>query len=329
MTFATKALIALSTAALGSTAIAGAALAESAINGAGATFPAPFYQSAFAGLASTGVKVNYQSVGSGAGVRQFIAGTVDFAASDEPIKASDAAKVKRGVIQFPAIGGTIAIGYNKADCPALKLTQKQLADVFMGTIKTWDQLKCGKGPITVAHRSDGSGTTFAFTNSLAAFSSDWKGKVGAGKSVNWPVGVGGKGNEGVAGVLTNTPGSIGYINQAYVKGAIKAAAIQNKAGNFVKPNLKSGSAALSNIKLDSMLAGEDFNPAGADSYPMSTLTWILAYEKGNGSKAGTIRKALLHLLSPASQNKADDIGYVPLRGSVIDSSRKAVSKIGQ
>jgi len=329
MTFATKALIALSTAALGSTAIAGAALAESAINGAGATFPAPFYQSAFAGLASTGVKVNYQSVGSGAGVRQFIAGTVDFAASDEPIKASDAAKVKRGVIQFPAIGGTIAIGYNKADCPALKLTQKQLADVFMGTIKTWDQLKCGKGPITVAHRSDGSGTTFAFTNSLAAFSSDWKGKVGAGKSVNWPVGVGGKGNEGVAGVLTNTPGSIGYINQSYVKGAIKAAAIQNKAGNFVKPNLKSGSAALSNIKLDSMLAGEDFNPAGADSYPMSTLTRILAYEKVNGSKAGTIRKALLHLLSPASQNKADDIGYVPLRGSVIDSSRKAVSKIGQ
>jgi phosphate transport system substrate-binding protein len=329
MTFATKALIALSTAALGSTAIAGAALAESAINGAGATFPAPFYQSAFAGLASTGVKVNYQSVGSGAGVRQFIAGTVDFAASDEPIKASDAAKVKRGVIQFPAIGGTIAIGYNKADCPALKLTQNQLAEVFMGTIKTWDQLKCGKGPITVAHRSDGSGTTFAFTSSLSAFSSAWKGKVGAGKSVNWPVGVGGKGNEGVAGVLTNTPGSIGYINQAYVKGAIKAAAVQNKAGNFVKPNLKSGSAALSNIKLDSMLAGEDFNPAGADSYPMSTLTWILAYEKGNGSKAGTIRKALLHLLSPASQNKADDIGYVPLRGSVIESSRKAVAKIGQ
>ena len=201
MTFATKALIALSTAALGSTAIAGAALAESAINGAGATFPAPFYQSAFAGLASTGVKVNYQSVGSGAGVRQFIAGTVDFAASDEPIKASDAAKVKRGVIQFPAIGGTIAIGYNKSDCPALKLTQNQLAEVFMGTIKTWDQLKCGKGPITVAHRSDGSGTTFAFTSSLATFSSAWKGKVGAGKSVNWPVGVGGKGNEGVRGVL--------------------------------------------------------------------------------------------------------------------------------
>jgi phosphate transport system substrate-binding protein len=324
MTFAKKALILGTLAALGAGATASA---QNTLNGAGATFPAPFYQRAFADMASKGVQVNYQSVGSGAGVRQFVAGTVDFGATDEPIKASEAAKVKRGVVQFPAVGGTIAVAFNKADCKGLKLTQKQVADIFLGTITSWDQLKCGKGKLTVAHRSDGSGTTFAFTSSLAAFSPAWKGKVGAGKSVSWPVGVGGKGNEGVSGILQNTPGSIGYVNQAFVRGNIKAAAIQNKEGNFVMPDLKSGAAALNNIVLDGNLAGEDFNPAGAGSYPISTLTWILAYKEGNGLKGGAIRKAMLHLLGPA-QSQADDLGYVPLRGSILKAAKAAVSKIG-
>jgi phosphate transport system substrate-binding protein len=324
MTFAKKALALGTLATLG---VAASASAQSTLNGAGATFPAPFYQRAFAGLASQGVQVNYQSVGSGAGVRQFIAGTVDFGATDEPIKDAEAAKVKRGVVQFPAVGGTIAIGYNKPDCKGLKLTQKQAVDIFLGKITTWDQLKCGKGKITVAHRSDGSGTTFAFTNSLSAFSSEWKSKVGEGKSVKWPVGVGGKGNEGVAGVISNTPGALGYVNQSYVKGSIKAAALQNKDGNFVLPNLASGAAALNNIRLNSELAGEDANPAGAKSYPISTLTWILAYEKGNGMKAGAIRKAMLHLLGPA-QNQADELGYVPLRGDILKKAKAAVARIG-
>ncbi len=324
MTFAKKALALGTLATLG---VAASASAQSTLNGAGATFPAPFYQRAFAGLASQGVQVNYQSVGSGAGVRQFIAGTVDFGATDEPIKDAEAAKVKRGVVQFPAVGGTIAIGYNKPDCKGLKLTQKQTVDIFLGKISTWDQLKCGKGKITVAHRSDGSGTTFAFTNSLSAFSSEWKSKVGEGKSVKWPVGVGGKGNEGVAGVISNTPGALGYVNQSYVKGSIKAAALQNKDGNFVLPNLASGAAALNNIRLNSELAGEDANPAGAKSYPISTLTWILAYEKGNGMKAGAIRKAMLYLLGSA-QNQADELGYVPLRGDILKKAKAAVARIG-
>ena len=324
MTFAKKALTIGTLVSLG---VAASASAQSTLNGAGATFPAPFYQRAFAALSGQGVQVNYQSVGSGAGVRQFVAGTVDFGASDEPIKDAEAAKVKRGVVQFPAVGGTIAIAYNKADCKGLKLTQKQAVDIFLGNIKTWDQLKCGKGKITVAHRSDGSGTTFAFTNSLSAFSAEWKSRVGEGKSVKWPVGVGGKGNEGVAGVIANTPGSIGYLNQSYVRGAIKAAALQNKAGNFVLPNLASGAAALNNIRLNADLAGEDPNPAGARSYPISTLTWILAYEKGNGSKAGAIRKAMLHLLGPA-QNQADDLGYVPLKGDILRRAKAAVARIG-
>jgi len=324
MTFAKKALAIGTLASLG---VAASASAQSTLNGAGATFPAPFYQRAFAGLASQGVMVNYQSVGSGAGVRQFIAGTVDFGATDEPINDAEAAKVKRGVVQFPAVGGTIAIAYNKADCNGLKLPQKQAVDIFLGKITTWDQLKCGKGKITVAHRSDGSGTTFAFTNSLSAFSPEWKSKVGEGKSVKWPVGVGGKGNEGVAGVISNTPGALGYINQAFVKGPIKAAALQNRDGNFVLPNLASGSAALNNIRLNSELAGEDANPAGAKSYPISTLTWILAYEKGNGMKAGAIRKAMLHLLGPA-QNQADELGYVPLKGDILKKAKAAVARIG-
>jgi phosphate transport system substrate-binding protein len=261
-------------------------------------------------------------------VRQFLAGTVDFGATDEPIKPAEAAKVARGVIQFPVVGGTIAVAYNKADCPALNLTQKQLAAIFLGEIKTWEQLKCGKGPIAVAHRSDGSGTTFAFTNSLSAFSPAWKSKVGEGKSVNWPVGLGGKGNEGVAGILNNTPGSIGYLNQAFVKGKLKAAALQNRSGAFVKPGLRGGQAALANIQLNDMLAGEDANPAGASSYPISTLTWILAYQKGNGAKAPTIRKAMEYLLGPG-QARADDLGYVPLQGSLLIQSRRAVSRIGK
>ncbi len=327
MTFAKKAFTtaAVSAAAAG---IALPVLAQATINGAGASFPAAFYQRAFAGVANK-VRVNYQSVGSGAGVRQFVAGSVDFGATDEPIKASEAAKVKRGVIQFPAVGGTIAVAFNKADCKSLKLTQQQVVDIFLGTINTWDQLKCGKGKLTVAHRSDGSGTTFAFTNSLSAFSSVWKSKVGEGKSVKWPVGVGGKGNEGVAGLISNTPGSIGYLNQAYVKGAIKAAAVQNKAGKFVLPTEATGAAALNNITLDDRLAGEEPNPAGANSYPISTLTWILAYKTGNGDKAPAIREAMMYLLSPRAQNQAESLGYVPLKGSILKASKQAVGQIGR
>jgi phosphate transport system substrate-binding protein len=327
MTFTKKALI-LSGCSLAAAALVAPVLAQATISGAGATFPAPFYQRAFAGIASK-VRVNYQSVGSGAGVRQFIAGSVDFGATDEAISAADRGKVSRGVVQFPAVGGTIAVAYNKSDCPRLQLTQQQAVDIFLGRITTWEQLKCGKGRITVAHRSDGSGTTFSFTNSLAAFSPAWRNGPGVGKAVKWPVGVGGRGNEGVAGVITNTPGAIGYLNQAYVKGNIKAAALQNKAGKFVMPTEASGAAALNNIKLDANLAGEEPNPAGAASYPISTLTWILAYQRGNGAKAPAIREAMLHLLSPAAQGQASGLGYVPLRGTILNQARAAVAKIGQ
>ncbi len=313
--------------AMGLVAAPVAALAGSPLNGAGATFPAPIYQRWFADYAaSTGNRVNYQSVGSGAGVRQFIAGTVDFGASDESISSKEAAKVKRGVVQIPMVGGTIAIAYNKPGC-SLKLTQKQTVDIFSGRIKDWKAVGCAAGPMTVVHRSDGSGTTYAFTNSLDAFGG-WK--PGVGKSVNWPVGLGGKGNEGVSGTIRQTPGSIGYVNTGFVKSnKLQVAALQNKAGKFVLPTAASGAAALNGIKLDSNLAGENPNPSGAAAYPISTLTWVLAYKTGNGAKADDIQKALNYALSSKAQMIADDLGYVPLAGSILNKSRLAVKRIGQ
>ena len=242
--------------------------------------------------------------------------------------AKDGAKVKRGYVQFPATAGTIDVAYNKKGCK-LRLTQKQVVSVFQGEITDWKALGCAAGPITVVRRSDGSGTTFAFTNSLNAFGG-WK--AGVGKSVNWPVGVGAKGNEGVAGQLTNTPGSIGYLSHAFVKNSksLQSASLQNKAGNYILPTFKSGFAAVNAIKLDpTSLAGEDPNPAAANAYPITTLTWVLAYKEGNGSKRDDIRDALNYMLSGKAQMVADDLGYVPLAGSVLHRARLKVKQIGQ
>jgi len=313
--------------AIGLASVPTVAIAGSTINGAGASFPAPIYQRWFADYAqSSGNRVNYQSTGSGAGVRQYIAGTVDFGATDEPISSKDASKVKRGVVQIPMVGGTIAIAYNKPGCN-LKLTQKRTVSVFSGTIKDWKQLGCSAGPIKVVHRSDGSGTTFAFTNSLNAFGG-WK--PGVGKSVKWPVGVGGKGNEGVAGTIKTAPGTIGYVNTGFVKtNKLQVAALQNKSGQFVLPTAKSGALALNSIKLDVNLAGENPNPSTPGAYPISTLTWILAYKSGNGAKTTSIQKALNYALSGKAQSIADDLGYVPLSGSILNKARIAVKRIGQ
>lgn len=305
-----------------------AAFAGPAINGAGATFPAPIYQRWFQDYASaTGERVNYQSVGSGAGVRQFVAGTVDFGATDEPIKAKEATKVKRGVVQIPMVGGTIAVAYNKPGCK-LKLTQKQTVDIFSGRIKDWKEVGCAAGKMLVVYRSDGSGTTYAFTNSLDAFGG-WK--PGVGKSVNWPTGVGAKGNEGVSGTIKQTSGAIGYVNTGFVRpNKLQAAVLQNKAGNFVGPSAVTGAAALNGIKVDPVtLAGEDPNPAGARAYPISTLTWILAYKNGYApGKATAVREALNYALSSKAQSIADDLGYVPLSGSILNKARIKVNQIG-
>ena len=324
MSFLKKALVCSSLLALAS----GLSVSASGrLNGAGATFPAKIYQRWFAELAkSGGPQVNYQAVGSGSGRKAFIDKTVDFGASDDPMKPGSMSKVKRGVIQIPMVGGTIAFGYNKPGCD-LKLSQKQAVQVAMGKIKNWKELGCKPGTLVWVHRSDGSGTTKAFTNSMQAFSSEWT--LGTGKSVKWPAGVGAKGNSGVAGVIQNREGAIGYVNQSYIRGKVKAAALQNKSGEFLRPSVTSGAKALNGIKLDANLAGKNPNPTAKGAYPIATLTWVLAYKSGNGQKLGDIKKTLNYMLSDSAQKLAPSLGFVPLKGAILSKSRSAVNKLGQ
>ena len=323
MTFAKKALIFTSLLAVGAGM---SATAASRLSGAGASFPAKIYTRWFSDLAKEGgPRVNYQAVGSGSGRKAFIDQTVNFGASDDPMKAKDIAKVTRGLVQIPMVGGTIAFGYNY-DCD-LKLTQEQAVRVAMGKISNWKEVGCPAGKMTWAHRSDGSGTTKAFSNSMQAFSKTWN--LGTGKSIAWPAGVGGKGNAGVAGVIRNTPGAIGYVNQSYIKGEIKAAALQNLSGEYLKPSTESGAKALNGITLDDNLAGKNPNPKAKGAYPIATLTWILAYEKGNGRNTKAIQKSLNYLLSDKAQAKAPSLGFVPLKGDILKKSRAAVKRIGK
>ena len=291
------------------------------LNGAGATFPAPLYNSWFQTMAQeTGNQVNYQAVGSGAGVRQFTAKTVDFGASDGAV--SDA-KQKLPMIHIPMTGGAIVPAYNYPGCDA-KMTQTQLADVFLGKITNWSEFGCSDKQIVTVHRSDGSGTTKGFTNSLSAFSPEWKETVGTGKAVQWPVGVGGKGNSGVAGVIKNTEGAIGYLNYGYVNGGkFQQVLLQNKAGNFVTANSETSAEGLAQIVLDDKLRGADPNPAGANSYPIVSLTWILAYPE---SKTG-VKETLRYMLSKEAQGISDSLGYVPLPESLRQKSLSAVDQI--
>ncbi len=329
MSFLKKAASIASTGILGATLVAcGSTDSTSGIrlSGAGASFPSKIYTRWFADLNNEGgPRVNYQAVGSGSGRKAFIDETVDFGASDDPMKAKDIGKVTRGLVQIPMVGGTIAFGYNY-DCD-LRLTQEQAVRIAMGKITDWSQVGCPAGKLTWAHRSDGSGTTKAFTNSMQAFSKTWT--LGTGKSVNWPAGIGGKGNAGVAGLIRNNPGTIGYVNQSYVKGVIKAAALQNLSGEFLKPSTEAGAKALNGINLDQNLAGKNPNPTAKGAYPIATLTWILAYETGNGSKTKAIQESLNYLLSDKAQSKAPDLGFVPLKGEILNKARSAVKRIGK
>ncbi|WLW36989.1 PstS [Synechococcus phage S-8S29] len=299
------------------------AKAPYSLNGAGATFPAPYYNAVLADLnKSTGNRVNYQAVGSGAGVRQFTAKTVDFGASDGAV--SDA-KQKLPMVHIPMTGGAIVPAYNYPGCDA-KMTQTQLADVFLGKITNWSEFGCADKNIVTVHRSDGSGTTKGFTNSLSAFSPEWKEKVGTGKSVKWPVGIGGKGNSGVAAGIKQLEGSIGYLNYGYVTGGkFQQVALQNKAGNYVKANAETSSAGLSKIVLDDQLRGADANPAGANAYPIVSLTWILAYPEYE--KNDDVKDMLRWMLTPTQQGKADSLGYVPLPEDLRQKALAAVETL--
>lgn len=311
------------------------------LTGAGASFPAPLYLSWFTELSKKypNLQVNYQSVGSGAGVEQFIQGTVDFGASDVAMKDEEIKKVpeNKGVILLPMTAGSIVLAYNLPDVAELKLPRAVYTDILLGNIKTWNDKRIADAnpgvnlpnqPITVVHRSDGSGTTGVFTKHLSAISPAWKSKVGEGKTVNWPVGVGAKGNEGVTAQIQQTGGSIGYVEYGYAKqNGLKFAALENKGGKFVTPTEESATKTLEAVTLPGDLRAFISDPEGADSYPIVTYTWILAYKKyDNPAKAKAVEAAIEYGLTEG-QKAAAELGYVPLPQNVVTKVAAAADQI--
>ncbi|MCY7382919.1 MAG: phosphate ABC transporter substrate-binding protein PstS [Microcoleus sp. CAN_BIN18] len=304
-----------------------------AITAAGASFPAPLYQRWFQDFNKINpkVQINYQSVGSGAGIEQFTKGTVDFGASDTGMTDEEIGKVPadKGVILLPMTAGSIVIGYNLPDVPELKLPRDVYSEIFQGKITKWNDPKIAaanpgaKLPdqnITVVHRSDGSGTTAVFTKHLSAISPDWKAAVGDGKTVQWPktgTFIGAKGNEGITSQILQTAGSIGYIEYGYAKNNnVKFASLQNKAGTFVVPSDESASAALATVPLPEDLRAFIEDPEGATSYPIVTYTWMLVPKTvADPNKAKAI-EAMVEYGLTEGQKVSSELGYVPLPQNV-------------
>jgi phosphate transport system substrate-binding protein len=317
------------------------AMAAETINAAGATFPSPIYQKWFGEYkaAHPDVQVNYQAIGSGGGIRQLQAGTVDFGASDMPMKDAQISEMKVKPLHFPTVMGAVVLSYNIPGVTAtLKLTPDAVAGIYLGTVNKWNDPKiAGANPgvnlpakaIEVMHRSDGSGTSFCFTDYLAKISPEWKTKVGVNDSVQWPIGLGGKGNEGVAGLIKQTPFSIGYVELIYaVQNHMSYADVQNAAGKFVKPSFESVTAAAAASKE----MPDDFrvsitNAPGAGSYPISTFTWLLIpSEIKDPAKKKAITDFLAWMLT-AGQKDAEGLSYAPLPKAVVAKEQKQIALI--
>lgn len=318
--------------------------AQLKLNGAGATFPYVIYSKWFDVYHSkTSIQFNYQSIGSGGGIKQVIEGTVDFGATDGPMSPEQLkeAETKRGtrILHIPAVMGAVVVTYNVPQIGAgLKLTPEVLAGMFLGEIVKWNDPKIASlnsgmnlpnQQVIVAHRSDGSGTSFIFTDYLAKVSRTWESNVGRGTSVRWPVGLGGKGNEGVTGLVKQTPGSIGYVELAYaVKNNLPYASLKNRAGNFVSPTLESVTAAASgaskNLPEDLRVSITDAD--GKDSYPISGFTWLLVYERMNDKAKGEAMVKFLRWAMGEGQSYAKDLLYAPLPKEVL---KRCEGKIGQ
>jgi len=326
MSFARQALTLFSLLAVVS---AVSAFAESSLTSVGASLPARLHQNWFAQMASSGgPEISYRSVGSASAQWALIRQTVDFAVSDAPMQPKDLAKVRRGVVQIPIAGSAIAFGYNQPGCD-LKLTQQQAVQLASGRITDWKQLGCESGSLTWVYRSDVSGITDAFTQSMQAFSSQWP--LGTGALIRWPAdhAIAAEGNSGVAAAIEKRRGAIGYLDLSYLSGSVRAAALQNKAGEFQRPNLISAAKALKAIELDFNLAGSSPNPSLEGAYPIVTLIWVLAYRSGNGENTPAIRAALDFMLSSQAQSQVAELGLIPLEAEMLSKSRPVVERIAQ
>ncbi|HEU4385718.1 MAG TPA: phosphate ABC transporter substrate-binding protein PstS [Anaeromyxobacteraceae bacterium] len=315
--------------------VGGTARAESLlVNGAGATFPFPLYSKWFSeyNKRNPDIRFNYQSIGSGGGIQQFTAGTVDFGATDAPMNAEEKAKAPDAV-HIPTVLGAVVVTYN-APITGLKLTPALLEGIFLGDIKKWNDPALAKAnpgtslpdaPITVVRRSDGSGTTYVFTDYLSKISPKWKERVGVGKSVSWPVGLGGKGNEGVTGLVKQTPGSIGYVELAYAnQNKLPTAAIQNRDGIFVTPSIEATSAAAAGV--------EDYqasvtNAAGKDAWPIASFTYLLIHQDMKDKAKGEAMVKFLWWAVHDGQQFAAPLEYAPLPKAVVAKLEKAIQAL--
>ena len=312
------------------------------LNGAGATFPYPLYSKWFAeyNKLHSNVQINYQSIGSGGGIRQLIAETVFFGATDVPMTDEQLKQAPGRVLHFPAVLGAIVPVYNVAGAVAgLKFTGPVLADIFMGKIKKWNDPAIAKAnagmtlpnaDITVVHRSDGSGTSFIWTDFFGKVSPEWKSKVGVNASVNWPVGVGGKGNEGVSGLVKQTPNSIGYIELVYaLQNKIPYAAVQSAAGEFVTAGTDSVTAAAAGAAAD---MPKDFrvsitNAPGPGAYPISSFTWILLYEDAKDKHLARGMVDFMKWALSDGQKLAPGLGYASVPQNVVQMELEQLNQV--
>jgi phosphate transport system substrate-binding protein len=315
------------------------ASAQMMINGAGATFPYPIYSKWFDEYAKVdpSVRFNYQSIGSGGGIKQILAQTVDFGATDGPMSDENLGKAPGKILHIPTVAGAVVLTYNLPGNPALKLDADAITGIFLGQIKKWNDPKLAalnsgaKLPdqdIVVVHRSDGSGTTFIFTDYVSKVSGEWKQKVGNNTSVNWPTGIGGKGNEGVSGQVKQTPGAIGYVELIYaIQNKMPYAEVKNSAGQFVKPTAESVTAALAAADIPDDFRFSMTNAPGKEAYPIAGATWLLVYEQQKDAAKGKKLVAFLKWAMGDGEKMAKDLDYAPLPESVQQRVLKRIDEI--
>jgi phosphate transport system substrate-binding protein len=307
------------------------------LTGAGATFPYPIYSKWFSeySAAHPGVQINYQSIGSGGGIRQVTAGTVDFGASDGPMTDEQLAASKIKLIHIPTVLGAVVPIFNVPGVSDIKFSADVLADIFLGKITTWNDSRIAKDnpgvklpdqKIIVVHRSDGSGTSYIYTDFLSKVSSDWANGPGKGTAITWPVGVGGKGNEGVAGLVRQLPGAVGYVELIYaLQNHISYGSVKNPAGNFVKASIAGVTEAAASIKkMPADYRVSITNAPGADTYPISSFTWLLVPTHSADPAKGKVLKDLLSWIVNSGESEVSSLSYAPLPPSVAEKVLKTV-----
>ncbi|HEY7402175.1 MAG TPA: phosphate ABC transporter substrate-binding protein PstS [Candidatus Angelobacter sp.] len=322
-------------------ALAGVSSAQTNLNGAGATFPNPIYQKWFSEYHNehNNVQINYQSIGSGGGIKQLQSGTVDFGASDGPMTDEQLSQTPQKVFHIPTVLGAVVPTYNIQGVTAeLKFAPDVLADIYLGNIKKWNDPKIAKAnpgekfpdeDIAVIHRSDGSGTTYIFTDFLSKVSPAWKDKVGKSTSVNWPVGLGGKGNEGVSGMVKQTEGSIGYVELIYaLSNKMPYGSVENAAGQFVKASLDSVTAAAASVKE----MPDDFrvsitNAPGKTAYPISSFTWLLVPAEWSDATKGKAFVDFLNWMVDKGQTMTEQLSYAPLPKNVATKVKARIKEV--